>query len=155
MMVHSLHERKKSEERTRRDKTRKRSERQRSDNVQRRLHVPHQGRATQRNANRRRSYDIRWTVGVDRKTGGVHAHPVTWKGSGHPCMATRISADIEEFGLRRIKSSPEGRSRSGSCRRAKRSWCRSIRGNSGGNSQNLRNFQPLSPNGWGGRACAF
>ena len=37
-------------------------------------------------------------VGVDRKTGGVHAHQVQCKGSGDPWIATRIAADIEESG---------------------------------------------------------
>ena len=37
-------------------------------------------------------------VGVDRKTGGVHAHQVKCKGSRDPWIATRIAADIEELG---------------------------------------------------------
>ena len=37
-------------------------------------------------------------VGVDRKTGGVHAHQVKCKGSGDPWIATRIATDIEELG---------------------------------------------------------
>ena len=37
-------------------------------------------------------------VGVDRKTGGVHAHKVKCKGSGDPWIATRVAADIEELG---------------------------------------------------------
>ena len=38
------------------------------------------------------------TVGVERKTGGVHAHQVKCNGSGDPWIATRIAADIEELG---------------------------------------------------------
>ena len=37
-------------------------------------------------------------VGVDRKTGRAHAHQVNCKGSGDPCIATRIAADVEELG---------------------------------------------------------
>ena len=37
-------------------------------------------------------------VGVDKKTGGVHAHPVKCKGTGDPWIDTRIAADIEELG---------------------------------------------------------
>ena len=37
-------------------------------------------------------------VGVDRKTGGVHAHQARCKGSGNPCIAARIVADMEELG---------------------------------------------------------
>ena len=37
-------------------------------------------------------------MGVDRKTGGVHAHQVKCKGSGDPWIATRVAADIEELG---------------------------------------------------------
>ena len=37
-------------------------------------------------------------MGVDRKTGGVHAHQVKCKGSGDPWIATRIAPDIEELG---------------------------------------------------------
>ena len=37
-------------------------------------------------------------VGVDRKTGGVHAQQVKFKGSGEPWIATRTAADNEELG---------------------------------------------------------
>ena len=37
-------------------------------------------------------------MGVDRKTGGVHAHQVKCKGSGDSWIATRIAADFGEFG---------------------------------------------------------
>ena len=54
-------------------------------------------------------------VGVDRKTGGVHAHQVKCMGSCDPWIATRIAADIEELGIGEIKSGLEGRPRSGHC----------------------------------------
>ena len=37
-------------------------------------------------------------VGVDRKTGGAHAHEVKCSGSGDAWIARRIAADIEELG---------------------------------------------------------
>ena len=33
-------------------------------------------------------------VGVDRKTGGVHAHQMKCKGSGDPWIATRIAVEM-------------------------------------------------------------
>ena len=53
-----------------------------------------------RHGQRKHDVGLPIVVGVDRKTGGVHAHQVKCTGSGDPWTTTRIAADVEELGYR-------------------------------------------------------
>ena len=71
------------------------------------MYLTEEGKEDQRDAEEgtaRRSTTLRRPniVGVDRKTGGIHAHQVKCKGSGDPWIATGIAADREELGYEGI-----------------------------------------------------